>query len=350
MNSLILSLWQNIYPFLIIFVLILINGFFVAAEFSLIGTPKVAMEKLSQEGNRTAKKISHILENSKLQDKYIATSQLGITLASLGLGMYGEYTIAQWIIFLFDVINITKSVATIHGIATVASIVLLSYMHVVIGEMLPKSIALQNTQRLSLIITPLMLLIQTIFYPLVWIFHGLGSILVKAIGIDRHEENSETYHTSEELQFIVKESREGGMIEENSANLIQELLEFGESIAEEVMVPRVRLIGIALGANHLDLIETIYMNTFNRYPIYDKDIDHIIGFIHIKDLLQKIIDQSSITMKDVRDVHYISKNISLNKVFSILRNTNTQIAVIVDDYGGTDGIITMEDIFKEVGG
>ena len=181
-------------PILIIIVLVLINGFFVAAEFSLIGMPKVTIEKLAQEGSGTAKKISNILNDPKQQDKYIATSQLGITLASLGLGMYGEHVIAEWLLQIIGqkgIVHIDE--LTAHGIATVSAIVLLSYMHVVIGEMVPKSIALQYTQRAAFIITPLMSVIQLILYPLVWFFHGIGSFLLKLMGIHREKEGHESY-------------------------------------------------------------------------------------------------------------------------------------------------------------
>lgn len=337
-------------PIIIIFVLVLINGFFVASEFALIGLQKVTIEKLAQQGHSTAKKIRVILNDSKLQDKYIATSQLGITLASLGLGMYGEHAIASWFIELIEHTNyfhISETLA--HSIATVSSIVLLSYMHVVIGEMIPKSLAMQFTQKSAMLIVPIMLILQMIFMPLVFVLHGLGNIFLRMIGINRHD-NKVEFHSAEELQYIIKESNEEGLMEDSSAILIQELLEFGELRAEEAMIPRVKMRAIPIGAKYEDLVELVYMTTHTRYPVYEDDLDHVIGMIHIKDLLNKIVNKETIKKEDIRETHYISGNISLNKVFSIMRKTNTQMLVIVDDNGGTDGIITMEDIFEEVVG
>lgn len=335
-------------PVLIIFVLVLINGFFVASEFALIGLQKVTIEKLAQQGISTAIKIRDILNDSKKQDQYIATSQLGITLASLGLGMYGEHMIAEWLIGLLNKTSLVSISETLgHSIATVSAILILSYFHVVIGEMIPKSIALQFTQRAALLIVPIMLIIQIILKPFVFVLHGLGNLFLRLVGVDRHESTTE-YHTTEELQYIVKESNEEGLIEDNSAILIQELLEFGELKAEEVMIPRVKVRGIPIDAKYEDIVETVYMTTHTRYPIYQEDLDHIIGMIHIKDLLEKIVKKEEIKKDDIRETHYISGGMSLNKVFSIMRQTNSQMIVIIDDYGGTDGIITMEDMFKEV--
>ncbi len=340
--------YHFLFPSILILILVLINGFFVASEFALIGLQKVTIEKLAQQGNYTAKKIREILNDTKLQDKYIATAQLGITLASLGLGMYGEHEIAGWLLEIANKSNVFQlSEVTAHGIATVTSIVLLSYMHVVIGEMIPKSLALQFTERSALLIVPIMLIIQAMLRPLVFILHGLGNLFLRMIGINR-DDNTIEYHTTEELQYIIKESNEEGLIENNSALLVQELLAFGELKADEVMIPRVKMRAIPIGAKYEDLVELVYMTTHTRYPVYQNDLDHIIGMIHIKDILNKIITKEEIKNEDVRQTHYISGNISLNKVFSIMRKTNAQMLVIVDDNGGTDGIITMEDIFKEV--
>jgi CBS domain containing-hemolysin-like protein len=335
-------------PIVITFLLVLINGFFVASEFALIGLQKSTVEKLAQEGNKTAIKIREILSDSKFQDKYIATSQLGITLASLGLGMYGEHMLAEWLIIALNktsFINVSETLG--HSIATVTAILILSYMHVVIGEMVPKSLALQFTQKSALIIVPIMLIIQIILKPLVFILHGLGNLFLRMIGIDRHQTKIE-YHSHEELQYIVKESHEEGLMENNSAILIQELLAFGELKADEVMIPRVKVRGIPLGATYEDLVESVYMSTHTRYPIYNKDLDHIIGMVHIKDLLDKIVKKETINKSDIRETHFISGGMSLSKVFSLMRQTNSQMLVIIDDYGGTEGIITMEDMFKEV--
>lgn len=337
-----------IIPLIVSFVLVIINGFFVASEFALIGLQKSTVEKLSQEGNKTAIKIRNILNDPKKQDQYIATAQLGITLASLGLGMYGEHMIAEWLVDIISkttLVNISNTLA--HSMATVISLLALSYMHVVIGEMIPKSLALQFTQKAALIIVPIMLIIQIILKPLVFILHGLGNLFLRMIGINRHEAKTE-YHTTEELHYIVKESHEEGLMGETSAKLIQDILEFGELTAEEVMIPRVKVRGISLDATYEDLVEMVYMGTHTRYPVYNEDLDHIIGMIHIKDLLDKIVKKETISKSDIRETHYISGGLSLNKVFSIMRQTNAQMIVIIDDYGGTDGIITMEDMFKEV--
>lgn len=334
---------------LIITVLLLLNALFVAAEFAIIGIPKVLAEKLAGQGKKTAKRISTILSSSKLQDLYITTAQLGITLASLGLGMYGEHAVADWIYELMKRYNFDSMIAA-HSIATIISIVILTYLHIVIGEMVPKSLALKYVESTALFVTPLMAWIQLIFYPFIFVLNFIGNGLLKLFGVDRQAEQNGNYHTPEEIQYIVQESLESGIIEPESASMLSEILEFGTLTAKELMVPRVKISALPLNATYQDMIEKVYVNSHTRYPVYKDTLDNIIGMIHIKDILKLLENKSSLTEDNIRKVIYAPDTIFVDKLFALMRKERTQIVIISDEYGGTDGLITIDDIFAEVVG
>ncbi len=332
----------------IIVLLILLNGLFVAAEFAIVGAPRASIERLAMEGNRVARRISRILHDPRLQDRYIATAQLGITFASLGLGMYGEHTLVGWIYNLLDDLKIPGRFAA-HTLASILSITILTYFHIVVGEMVPKSLALQYAERAVLWITPPMLWIKLAFYPLVVGLNGIGNVMLKLIGIDR-QMTSGYYLTPEELQYVIQESQAGGMLREESGRVLKDLLEFGDLTAAEVMAPRVRIIGIPLDASAEQIKEIVESSRHSRYPVFKEDLDHILGVVHIKDLLRLLLDGRPLTLETLRRVPYIPETSTLEVALAAMHRRRTHMAVVMDEYGGTAGLLTIEDLFEEVVG
>jgi CBS domain containing-hemolysin-like protein len=332
----------------IITLLILLNGLFVAAEFAIVGAPRASIDGLAAGGNRIAQKVSRILRTPRLQDSYIATAQLGITFASLGLGMYGEHTLAQWIFDLLTVLKTPNWLAA-HSLASILSVTILTYFHIVVGEMVPKSLALQYAERTVLRITPLMLLIKLAFYPLVVGLNGLGNAILRLMGVERQLASG--YHiTPEELHYIIQESEAAGMLRETSAKVLNDLMEFGDLTAAEVMVPRVRVIGIPLHASPEELRKIMESSRHSRYPVFEGDLDHILGIVHIKDLLCLLLNKLPLTRDDLRRVPYVPGTSSLEVALAAMHRRRTHMAVVMDEYGGTAGIITIEDLFEEVVG
>ncbi|HET7221181.1 MAG TPA: CNNM domain-containing protein, partial [Vicinamibacterales bacterium] len=233
--------------FLIITGLILLNGIFVAAEFAIVGAPRAAIDAGAARGDRLARAVQAILRDPVRQDRYIATAQLGITVASLGLGMYGEHVLADAIYVFFGRAG-TPAMFGSHGLASVIAIAILTYFHIVVGEMVPKSLALQKAEHLALWITPPMLWIKTLVFPLVVGLNGIGNAVLKLIGVNRGAHSAEQYYTPEELQLIVQESEELGAIRSESGQMLQVLFEFANLTAAEVMVPRVKITGLPLGS------------------------------------------------------------------------------------------------------
>jgi CBS domain containing-hemolysin-like protein len=334
---------------LIVAVLLLVNAFFVAAEFAIVGVQKTAIDARASRGDRLARIVQRVLEDAHRRDLYVATAQIGITVASLGLGMYGEHVLALWILVRLGGNAWTVWLAA-HGFASIAAVAVLTYFHIVLGEMLPKSLALQTAERLALWLTPVMLWTQTILYPFVIALNGLGNLVLKPFGIQPHAHGGDQYYTPEELQLIVEESEEQGALRTESGQVLQELFEFGELNAGEVMVPRVRISGIPIGATPEDLRRLLGGAPHTRYPVYEADLDHIVGTYHIKDLLRLLLNGQSVTAAGARPSPVVPETAPLDAVLATMRRERAQLALVIDEHGGTSGIVTLEDLFEEVVG
>jgi len=336
-------------PLSIIVALVVANGLFVAAEFAIVGAPRASVEHLAAQGSRLAQRVLRILANPKLQDRYIATTQIGISVASLGLGMYGEH----WLAGRFEVwlapVNLGGWIA-VHTLASIIAVAFLTYLHIVIGEMVPKALALQRAQRTALFVSPVIELLEKALFPLVVGLNAIGNGLLRLIGIRRQEVDAERYHTSEELQFIVQESQEGGMLRGESAKILRELFEFGDLNAGEIMVPRVLLAGIPVGAEPDELRAIVRAHAFTRYPVYAGDLDHIVGSLHMKQVLRHLLTNQPVTERDARPVPYLPGPTTLEEVHEAMRRFSSQMAVVMDQHGGTAGLVTMEDLFEVIVG
>jgi len=334
---------------LIILLLLLLNAFFVAAEFAIVSAPRTAIDGRAAQNDRLARLVQGVLKDPAKQDRYIATAQIGITVASLGLGMYGEHKMAERVLESIGHSSMAEWLAA-HGFASAIAIAILTYFHIVLGEMLPKSMALQSAEALSLWLTPPMLWIQWIIYPFVVTLNGVGNLLLRPFGVTPQAHHADQYYTSEELQFIVEESEEQGALRSESGKVLQELFEFGELTAAEVMVPRVRITGIPVGAGPEELRGVLGRTPHTRYPIYEGDLDHIVGTYHIKDLLRLLLNNMSVTAGGARSAPVVPETALLDAVLATMRRERAQFAVVIDEHGGTSGVVTLEDLFEEVVG
>lgn len=333
----------------IIGLLVLANAIFVAAEFAIVGAPRAAVDARAAQGDRLARMVQSVLRDPQRQDRYIATAQIGITVASLGLGMYGEHVVAAWMLETIGQASIIQWLGA-QAVASAAAVGILTYFHIVIGEMVPKSLALQSAETMALWITPPMLWIQTLLYPLVLALNSLGNATLKMLGVNRQAQNADQYYTSEELQLIVQESEEQGALRADAGQMLQELFEFGDRTAGEVMVPRVRISGISVGARPDDLRRILGRAPHTRYPIYEGDLDHIIGTYHIKDLLRLLLNSQSVSAAGARHTPVVPETARLDDVLALMRKDRAQLAVVIDEHGGTAGVVTLEDLFEEVVG
>jgi CBS domain containing-hemolysin-like protein len=335
--------------FLIISGLILLNGIFVAAEFAIVGAPRASIDARAARGDRLARSVQAILRDPRRQDRYIATAQLGITVASLGLGMYGEHVLADAIYHALGSAGAPVWLVS-HGLASVVAIAILTYFHIVVGEMIPKSLALQQAEHLALWVTPPMLWINMLVFPLIVGLNGIGNAVLRLIGVNRGEYSTDQYYTPEELQLIVQESEELGAIRAESGQMLQVLFDFANLTAGEVMVPRVRITGLPLGSTPEMIRRELGSSPHTRYPVYERDLDHIIGMIHIKDLLRLLLRNETIGQAHARPLPLVPETAPLDSVLATMRRERTQMVVVLDEHGGTAGIVTLEDLFEEVVG
>lgn len=336
-------------PVLIVLLLVLANALFVAAEFAIVGAPRAAIEHQAANGSRLAARVARILDHPRLQDRYIATTQIGISVASLGLGMYGEHGLSEWIAHWLGRYSISDVIA-VHTIASVVAIAMLTYLHIVIGEMVPKALALQSAATTVLYVSPAIRVLEVALRPIVIALNAAGNGLLRMIGIRRQEVESERYHTSDELQFIIQESEEGGLLRGESGAILRELFEFGDLSAGEVMVPRVQLVGIEVGTEVDELRQIVRAHPHTRYPVYSGDFDNIVGSVHIKELLRHFIANRPVTVNDARPIPYVPETTALDELLSSMRRHRSQMAVVMDEQGGTAGIVTIGDLFEEVVG
>jgi len=334
---------------LIISALILLNGIFVAAEFAIVGAPRAAIDRKAQGGNRLAQRVQRVLDDPKQQDRYIATAQLGITVASLGLGMYGEHVVSDAIFRILGSHGLPQWLAS-HGIASTVAVGVLTYFHIVVGEMVPKSVALQYAETMALWITPPMLWIRNALFPFVLVLNEIGNRVLKILGVNRQAQNADQYYTAEELQLVVQESEDLGAIRAESGRMLQELFEFGDLTAGEVMVPRVRVVGIPLGTEPPQIRELLSRHAHTRYPIYERDLDHILGMVHIKDLLRVLLRDEPIRRTHARPLPLVPETAALDSVLATMRRERTQMVIVLDEHGGTSGVVTLQDLFEEVVG
>jgi CBS domain containing-hemolysin-like protein len=334
---------------LVIVVLIVLNGVYVAAEFAIVGAPRLAIERRARAGERLANAVHRILENPLEQDRFIATAQLGITLASLGLGMYGEHVLAGWIAGAIEASHVSEWIA-VHAVASGIAVTILTYFHIVVGEMVPKSLALQRAERTVLWITPPMLWTKRILYPLVVGLNAAGNGVLRLMGVDTQAATHERYYTPQELELVVRESELAGALPEHSGRLLREIFKFGELTAAEAMTPRVHVVGIPVGSDAAAIEAILRSSPHTRYPVHDGDLDHVLGVAHVKDLLRLVLGGESVGREHARAMPTVPDSASLDSVLALMRQERAQMALVVDEYGGTAGVVTLQDLFEEVVG
>ena len=336
-------------PLLIIAGLVLLNGLFVAAEFAFVGAPRAAIERRAAAGDKRVRRIREILHSPRSQDRYLATAQIGITVASLGLGMYGEEVVAGWLEAPLEELGVLGTVAA-HALASAIAVAIMTYIHIVVGEMVPKSIALQRAESTAVLVSPFMRAVWILFYPLVVTLNGIGNLILRVFGVERQRGSVEQYHTAEELRYIVRESLEGGKLGDESGRVLQELLDFGDLTAGEVMVPRVHIAGIPLDASREEIVELLVSSPHTRYPVYREDLDDVVGILHVKDVLRLLSRGGEPDGYPLRPVPYVPETADVDVVLAAMRGEGTQLAIILDEHGGTAGLVSIEDLFEEVVG
>lgn len=336
------------WPILVIGLLLVVNGFFVAAEFALAAAPEARIARLAEEGSTGAQRLLAILRSARSFTAYISTAQVGITLASLGLGMYGEHAIAEWLVHPLEELG-GWGTAAAHVMATVLAVTLLTYFHVVLGEMVPKSLALLAPDIAALRLATGMRVAQILFRPLTALLNWIGDLLLRLARIPPADAR-ERLISSAELEYIVEESTVSGLLEPTEQLYLENVLDFGERTLGQVMTPRTRMQILPVEATLDEVLETICEHGYSRYPVYEENRDHIIGVLYVKDLA-RLISQGpqSIDLRTlVRPAYFVPESVLLEQMLQRFRADHIQIAIVVDEFGGTAGLVTLEDLVEEL--
>jgi CBS domain containing-hemolysin-like protein len=330
-------------------VLLLLNALFVAAEFAIVSAPRAAVERRAQQGDRTAARLLATMTSARAQDQYIATAQIGITLASLGLGMYGEHTLAMWLEPRLEAAGAGRLVAA-HALASITAVTVLSYLHIFIGEMIPKGLALSHAESTAHAVYVPMAAARLVLLPFVISLNYIGNVCLRLMGVRRQANPHELFYTPEELRLVVEESQREGVIRAEAGLILRELFEFGDLTAGQAMVPRVRVVGLPVSAGPAEMRRIVSDARHTRYPVFEGDLDHVLGMLHVKDLLRRLIHDEPISASDVRRLPVVPETTPLDDVLTTMQRTRAHMAVVIDEHGGTAGIITLEDLFEEVVG
>ncbi|HRH11662.1 MAG TPA: hemolysin family protein [Bacteroidia bacterium] len=329
----------------ITFLLVLLNGFFVAAEFALVKVRGSQLDIKIQKGSKRARLSKYLIEHL---DSYLSACQLGITLASLALGAVGETVISQIVEHAFLSFGWTPHGIALHSISLPIALTLLTFFHVTIGEQIPKMIGIKFSLQAVLIIAWPMRIFYFVFSPFIWFLNKTSNLVLRIFGI---KSVNEEVHTEEELRLILTESEEGGAIKPSENELIQNVFDFDDRIVKQIMVPQNRVVAIDVELGRNEVTKLIIEEGFSRIPIFLGDIDHVVGIIHTKDLLKTLINNSFRSLKDImRPVHFVPESMKINELLRDFQKHHIQMAIVTNEFGATAGIITMEDIIEELVG
>ncbi|MGB3635864.1 MAG: hemolysin family protein [Rubrobacteraceae bacterium] len=330
--------------------MVVLNGLFVAAEFSLVKIRATQVENLVKENKPMAGLVKNATD--KL-DSYLAVCQLGITISSLGLGWIGEPAVARVIEPLFEMFGIPEGL--LHTVALIVSFSIISFFHVVFGELAPKTVAIQSPESTSLFIAPFMNFFYYLLLPFTIVFNGTANMFTRALGFAPASETDET-HSEEEIRSLLQQSSQSGVVEADEAKMIGGVFELDDKPAREIMVPRPDVVSLPADATLEHLVSVAATGNYTRYPIFEADSpDRIIGAVHVKDLLRMVSEkggiQSEITARDMmREVLVVPENRSIDEILEDFQKQEIQMAVVIDEWGSFEGLFTIEDIIEEIVG
>lgn len=343
-----LSLGSTALRLALVLALVAANGMFVAAEFAIVAVRRTRLIPLVERGSRQARIV---LRTAEKPDAFIAATQLGITMASLGLGWIGEPAVATLVAPAMGWLPGGLQEATTHTIAVILAFALITALHIVLGEQAPKSVALWRPEATALLVTPVTALFHRVFRPFIWLLTASTSGTLAAVGL-RAPTSGRHIYSSEEIGLLVTESRRAGVVEEEEARLVHRVFKFADRLVEEVMVPRVTVRGVPKDAAIPDVVAAVREAGYSRLPVFDEDLDHIVGMVHAKDLLLASTEGRASARADelMRPVLYVPEMKPVVDLLEEMRRGGIQLAVVLDEFGGTSGIVTIEDLLEELVG
>jgi CBS domain containing-hemolysin-like protein len=325
--------------------LVFLNGFFVAAEFAIV---KVRSSQIALQATTQSKRAAQIIIDNL--DGFLAATQLGITLASLGLGWIGEDVVSHMILNLMQSLGFDLSPELAHKIALPVAFTILTVMHIVFGELAPKTLAIRYPTSTALSVSIPLRVFYFVFKPFISVLNGFAGLILKLFGIKPVSEG-EDIHSEEELKLIIAESEEGGAIESSERELIQNVFDFDNRIIKQVMVPRFKISGMPAVSSLEEAVAILFKEGYSRYPVFESGLDEIVGVVHTKDIMRHYIGKTGKSLGEIaHKAYYVTENKAIDEVLREFQRKKVQMAIVVSEYGGTIGIVTLEDILEELVG
>lgn len=330
-----------------ILALVGLNAFFVAAEFALVGMRATRLQTLAEAGDRRARLALRAWEHL---DDCISATQLGITLASLALGWIGEVTLATLLVYIFAGLPAPFAALATHTVAGSLAFAGITFLHIVLGELTPKSLALLHPERISRWIAPPLLVFTHVFWPAIWLLNKSAAVFLHLFAV-RPPAHAERVHDPEELLLLLSESRKHGLVEESNAEMIAGVFDLAHTSVRQALTPRTEVVALERDWPLDKVIEVIRRSGCSRLPVYDEDLDHIVGVLLAKDLLDFFESPAPFSIDAVmREPFFIPETMRVDVLMKALQERNAHIAIVVDEYGGTLGLVTLEDLIEEIVG
>ncbi|MGX6442386.1 hemolysin family protein [Neobacillus sp. K501] len=339
---------MDIFNLVIIAILIALTAFFVTSEFAIVKIRSSRIDQLIEEGSSSAVSAKRVISNL---DEYLSACQLGITITALGLGWIGESTIEHMLTPLFRGMDIPESVTPVLSIGIAFASI--TFLHVVVGELAPKTLAIQKAELITLVVSRPLIFFYKLMYPFIWVLNGSARIVTSMFGLKPVSE-SEMAHTEEELRIILSESFKSGEINQSEFKYVNKIFEFDNRIAKEIMVPRTEIVSLSKDDTLDNFLQVIREEKFTRYPIIDGDKDHIIGLVNIKEMVTDLIGNENDATRTLehytRPIIRVIETIPIHDLLVKMQKDRMHMAILMDEYGGTSGLVTVEDILEEIVG
>jgi CBS domain containing-hemolysin-like protein len=325
-----------------------VNAFFVAAEYAVVRVRKTRLDELIQQGAAGARQARRVVERL---DRYIATTQLGITMAGIGLGWVGEPVLTAAFAQLLDWPLQALDVTVRRSLSAVISFLMMTFVSVVVAELVPKTLTIQYPERVALAVSQVLLLTGALARPFIWALNASANLILRLLGLGRSSA-AEGAYSVQELKLLVEASEESGVIEDTERDMLHAVFDFGDLTARELMVPRTEMLAVDADAPLLELIHLAIKHPRSKFPVYEGDLDHVIGVAHVKDLVRvQHDDRRAVTLRGLmREALFVPDTIRLDNLLKQFRTTKQHLAIVLDEYGGTAGLVTLDDLMEQIVG
>lgn len=337
-----------IWNILLTILFVLLNAFFVAAEFAIVKVRSSVVEVSARSGIYLAKVSKSIINNL---DVYLSATQLGITISSLGLGWIGEGVVSTIILDIIHFLGFSITTELAHKISLPIAFAAITFLHIIFGELAPKNLAIQYPEKVTYFVSIPLIIFNWALKPIIWALNGIANMFIKMIGLQVVSESEGSAHSPEEFRVILQQSSDRGSIDEEEQRMIENVFDFSTTPVKQIMVPRNKIVALEVETPVELVLDKFMEEGYSRIPVYSKDLDNVIGIIYAKDIISIFKHHNIIILHDiVRKPFFVNENDHINTVLKQMQSNKVHLAIVLDEFGGTAGIVSLEDILEELVG